>query len=438
VRAAALVALLALACGSNTPTGIVVEVSSDLVLPADQDLHLRVFTGADTPVTDLRFRESDLPARFQLVPQGAATSVTVEATAPVGGLSRRATVSFRPGALLLLRLPLEAACVCHPCNGGETCEGGNCEPVVKAALPAYSPPVMSAGPKVAVSACLMDAAPPADGGDAALPPVTDAGIDAAAPPDAPVTDARSNPDVAAPPVDEAPPTDTRTAPDAPASPPDVFSPPDLPGSPPDRAADLAAPVDQALPPDAALPPDLPGLRADGQPCTTSDQCQSAACVDHVCCHTACIGPCLACDNLHTGAPSGQCAPALAGTDPDNDCAADVPMTCGYDGLCNGAGACRFYPATTQCAAATCNAASSFTPARNCTGAGACAAPAPQNCGLFLCTPTGCPATCQSQAACASTAYCNGSTCLAKKAALQPCAANYECQSNNCLINATCL
>jgi hypothetical protein len=430
VRAAALAALLALtACGSGASTGIVVEVTSDLAVPEDQPFHLRVSTADGRQLRDLLFHLTDLPARFELTPERAtATTVTVEASAPVGTppLSRRATVAFRPGALLLLSLPLNAACVCTSCGAGQTCVAERqCEDVVKdaATLPAYAPRAAGESPRVAVPVCSGEAGSPSpDGGDGAPAFTADARVDSPVAPE--VGSAGSDagaPDTRAPASDVPAPSDLATPPDASAVTPDAAV------TPPDTAS--PAP-DLALPRDSGPPPDLPPLRADGQPCATSDQCLSGACIDHVCCHTACVGPCLACDNPHTGAPSGQCAPVLAGTDPDDDCAPDGPMTCGYDGLCNGAGACRFYPATTQCAAPTCNAASSFTPARNCTGAGACAAPAPKDCGLFLCAPSGCPATCQSHAACASNAYCDGNVCQPQKPALAPCMENRECR-NGC-------
>ena len=45
-------------------------------------------------------------------------------------------------------------------------------------------------------------------------------------------------------------------------------------------------------------------------------------------------------------------------------------TCGNDGTCNGAGACRKYVIGTQCAAATCTGSTS-TSLRACDGAGVC-------------------------------------------------------------------
>jgi hypothetical protein len=438
VRAPALAVLLALsACGAEPTTGIVVEVSSDLTLPADLELHLRVSASDGRLLRDLPFHAAQLPARLALAPESAArTTVTVEATAPVGTppLSRRATVSFRDGALLLLRLPLEAACACVPCGADQTCEEGRCAGLLEdpAALLPYRPRA-DAGTGVAVPICRGDAGPTAGGGDGASAPPSDAGGDASVPlPDAPA-DGPPGPD-AAPGLDA-----PKTAPDlAGAPPPDLAAPAtDTAPLPRDAAADLPVTADAPLAPDrpvtadAPLAPDLPALRAEGQPCGTSDQCLSAACVDHVCCHSACVGPCLACDRLHTGVPDGQCAPVLAGSDPDNDCTADLPGSCGYDGLCDGAGACRLYGTSTLCAAATCNAASSYTPGRTCTGAGACAPPAPQDCGLYLCTPTGCPVTCDSDAACAATAYCDGSACLAQKPVATGCSRPRECRSGAC-------
>jgi hypothetical protein len=418
------------ACGSSGPTGIVVEVTSDLAVPPDAEFHLRISAADGRLLREFPFRSADLPARLSLVPARAATTVTVEATAPLDPpLSRRATVSFRSGSLLLLRLPLEAACVCVPCPTDRTCEAGRCADPLKdvTTLPAYAPRAAGRGPTVAVPVCSGEAgAPSNDGADGALPRPTDAFVDGAGPSSSDGSIAPGS-DAGAPDAGTANPDLPPAAPDLAA---DATSRPDVPGPMPDASVDLPPP------PDSATPPDLPSLRSEGQPCSTSDQCLSNACVDHVCCRNACVGACLACDSVHTGVSSGQCAPVLAGTDPDNDCAADVPMSCGYDGLCNGAGACRLYPASTLCAAATCNTASSYTPARNCTGAGACAPPVPQSCGLFLCKPSGCPVTCQTQGDCTATAYCNGSACVAKKPALQPCAAAYECLSGSCL--ATCL
>ncbi|MBL8784399.1 MAG: hypothetical protein JNJ59_05820 [Deltaproteobacteria bacterium] len=90
----------------------------------------------------------------------------------------------------------------------------------------------------------------------------------------------------------------------------------------------------------------------GQPCTTSAQCGGLACVDNVCCASACGGTCKACNvtgNL------GSCQNVPDNSDPDNECGA-VSCTGYYWGFdaktcyaranvaaagasCNGAAAC---------------------------------------------------------------------------------------------------
>jgi alpha-tubulin suppressor-like RCC1 family protein len=87
-------------------------------------------------------------------------------------------------------------------------------------------------------------------------------------------------------------------------------------------------------------------------------CATGSCVDGFCCNGACSGGCQACAQAFTGAPNGTCAPVHAGTDPRNVCAADpeYPSSCGADGQCDGAGACRTSaPAGTKCSPATCTA-----------------------------------------------------------------------------------
>ncbi|MCC6521064.1 MAG: hypothetical protein IT373_00240, partial [Polyangiaceae bacterium] len=66
----------------------------------------------------------------------------------------------------------------------------------------------------------------------------------------------------------------------------------------------------------------------GQACGNGAQCVSANCIDNVCCATACGGTCQACD---VAGALGTCTPIAVGTDPDNECGADV---------CGGASNCR--------------------------------------------------------------------------------------------------
>src|SRR5258706_7977275 len=86
------------------------------------------------------------------------------------------------------------------------------------------------------------------------------------------------------------------------------------------------------------------------PCGAGTECQSGQCRQGVCCASSCPGPCRSCALAGT---VGVCTLVAAGQDPANECPVDVPASCGRDGACNGAGACRLYAAGTTCGATTC-------------------------------------------------------------------------------------
>jgi cysteine-rich repeat protein len=83
--------------------------------------------------------------------------------------------------------------------------------------------------------------------------------------------------------------------------------------------------------------------AQGAACSTNEGCATGFCVDGVCCNTACTGTCQSCS---VAGSVGTCSPAPLDTDPDNECAAADPNTCGTTGFCDGAGACQVYAANT--------------------------------------------------------------------------------------------
>ncbi|MDI1480679.1 FG-GAP repeat protein [Polyangium sp. y55x31] len=92
----------------------------------------------------------------------------------------------------------------------------------------------------------------------------------------------------------------------------------------------------------------PGLE-NGTPCDKHAVCASGFCTDGVCCDTLCEGTCVACVGASKGdGIDGICGPIAAGTDPDAECAAQAPETCGTTGMCNGGGACERHPAGTTC------------------------------------------------------------------------------------------
>ena len=96
-----------------------------------------------------------------------------------------------------------------------------------------------------------------------------------------------------------------------------------------------------------------GGGAFGDSCVVSDECASGFCVEGVCCTTACNGACEACRETETKAPDGICASATKGTDPFNRCLDSGAASCQLDGVCDGAGKCESYAATTACAPSAC-------------------------------------------------------------------------------------
>ena len=176
--------------------------------------------------------------------------------------------------------------------------------------------------------------------------------------------------------------------------------------------------------------------ANGAACTMASDCASSFCADGVCCETACAAGCTACSNAKTGQASGLCRPVSDGTDPDNECAQQGADTCGTDGLCNGAGACRLYNAATQCAAAMCSG-STATSARNCNGNGTCNAGTTTACGTYACNGTVCRTTCASSSDCALGNICSSGACVAAKANGAACGAAGECASLFCVDGICC-
>jgi len=150
-----------------------------------------------------------------------------------------------------------------------------------------------------------------------------------------------------------------------------------------------------------------GLLANGQPCTTANQCATNICAQGYCCGTACSGTCVSCalsGNL------GACTSVPAGADPLNQCTDQTAATCGTDGTCNGGGACRKYASGTTCIAASCTG-STLTPASTCNTSNACVTPATQSCGAYACGTGACKTTCSSNSDCSGSPYvCVGTTC----------------------------
>ncbi len=160
---------------------------------------------------------------------------------------------------------------------------------------------------------------------------------------------------------------------------------------------------------------LPKVSTGGA-CTPSTGCVSGYCVDGVCCESACTGTCQACSATKTGASDGLCRPVKAGTNPDNECTAAAPNTCGLDGTCDGVGACRFQVLGTPCSTSSCTGQGTFTPASQCNGSGTCVSGNPGPCpnNMLCASATTCATTCtdQSTTGCPSGYKCvGGNSCI---------------------------
>ena len=176
------------------------------------------------------------------------------------------------------------------------------------------------------------------------------------------------------------------------------------------------------------------LRSSGQACQLGSQCASSFCNDGVCCGTDCTGLCRACNQAGF---VGTCKPYDAGNDPKSQCGDAGSATCGLDGTCDGAGACRLYSSSTQCEAANCPAASTLQVARLCSGGGTCTAPLTVNCAPYLCDGTlgACKATCASGTDCVTGYDCVGGTCLLTTG--RPCVASSQCATGQCWDGVCC-
>lgn len=178
---------------------------------------------------------------------------------------------------------------------------------------------------------------------------------------------------------------------------------------------------------------------NGTTCTGGGECATQHCVEGVCCNTACTGLCQSCRKSAQGATGteGTCGPVLANTDPNGDCATDAPTSCGKDGTCNGAGACKLYGTTTVCGS-TCASATQTT--LLCNGTGACTTPGatkpcvnPAQCADAV----QCSTKCQTKNDCSAGNYCVGAMCTPQKTKGQACAVDDECDTAHCADNVCC-
>ena len=183
-----------------------------------------------------------------------------------------------------------------------------------------------------------------------------------------------------------------------------------------------------------------GTFEDGSPCSVPNDCLSGYCVDSVCCDTACSGTCLSCvaGAKESGTDNGVCGPSKSGTDPQGQCTASSPDSCGDDGQCDGKGACRKFDNTTECAPATCTSGVKTLPSL-CDGKGVCQKNAKVTCSPKQCKGNVCSGDCTSDAACQTGEYCElgSGKCLQKKAQGSSCKGKNQCSSGYCVDGFCC-
>jgi hypothetical protein len=214
--------------------------------------------------------------------------------------------------------------------------------------------------------------------------------------------------------------------------PDAGGTPDVPLDAPasDNAIDDGGPDDGVV--DDGGASDV--ARGLGAICTSASTCESGFCVDGVCCATACTDACRSC--AQPGQP-GQCVAVTIGQkDPHGRCATDPVESCGLDGTCNGAGACRKYTAGSVCQPGRCGDSGERLLPAMCDGNGTCAAARSQSCAPYLCSAGLCKTTCSGPSDCAAGTSCSGGSC-GKSPLGATCGNGTECNSGNCVDGVCC-
>jgi hypothetical protein len=208
----------------------------------------------------------------------------------------------------------------------------------------------------------------------------------------------------------------------------------------DTGADLAADTATEVPAagvadapadyDAVIPP-----KYLAEPCANASECASGFCADGVCCDSACTEKCKTC-----AAPSslGVCAYVASGIVPrdHNDCPATAPATCGLDGKCDGAGACRRYVVGTECGARSCQDSEQAN-VSTCDGKGSCQPGMLMVCVPYLCDSASgtCFNSCASDAQCSGGLPCTNGSCVHSPD--MTCSVSEECASGFCAEGVCC-
>lgn len=173
----------------------------------------------------------------------------------------------------------------------------------------------------------------------------------------------------------------------------------------------------------------------GAACTLDSECESAHCVDGVCCDSACgtnATDCMACSRA-AGAPAdGTCAllgpervcrAAIAECDAEERCTGTSPV-CPFDAVAG---------SSTVCRSASCIDGWVYG-STYCDGSATCpATPLPLPCGAYACGDTTCLTSCSSHSDCITSQHCvSGGECAPDLQLGQPCVASEACKSGHCV------
>ncbi len=175
---------------------------------------------------------------------------------------------------------------------------------------------------------------------------------------------------------------------------------------------------------------------NGAACGCDADCGSGFCTDGVCCNDRCGETCKAC-NIQ-GAP-GICSFVPAGDKPRTDavCPLSDVSSCGLDGTCNGAGACRKYVAGSVCTAGVCDGAT-VKGIDLCDGQGRCKPGPATSCVPFNCDAktNACATSCRGDSDCAGGVKCVSGSCGPKPGGAS-CSKDGDCASGYCADRICC-
>jgi hypothetical protein len=178
----------------------------------------------------------------------------------------------------------------------------------------------------------------------------------------------------------------------------------------------------------------------GDPCSPGDTCETGFCIDGYCCDSNCA--LLVCTACNLPGLQGTCSAVPAGMAPVHSaCIPQDVSTCGRDGLCDGAGTCELWPASTVCAAGGCTNGKVTGPSR-CNGSGTCVAAATVDCDPYICNPAGgvCYDSCTDNTQCLTPNPCNTAVTpgsCGPKSLGGTCLAGTDCKSGNCVDGLCC-